>query len=109
MSMKSDANSSNPANLLSSSSSPPLSTKSGVNPLVTSPLTIYSTAPSLTEGISNSSILVATFDDSDGNAFSTQYTAIINWGDGQSSARTVSGGATPAVPTIASVPPGGLL
>jgi hypothetical protein len=99
-------NSNGLANFLASS--PPLSTKSGVSPLVTSPLTIYSTAPSLTEGISNSSILVATFNDSDGNAFSTQYSAMINWGDGQSSAGAVSGGAAPAAPTRSSVTPVGL-
>jgi len=54
------------------------------------PLSVQGQSIGATEGTLLSNVLMATFSDSDPNAIVSDYTAIINWGDGTSSAAIVS-------------------
>ncbi|HTD23143.1 MAG TPA: hypothetical protein VK738_10845 [Terriglobales bacterium] len=54
------------------------------------PLSVQGQSIGATEGTLISNVLMATFSDSDPNAIVSDYTAIINWGDGTSSAAVVS-------------------
>jgi RHS repeat-associated protein len=80
---------------------------SGAAPLVSGAITVSGQTLNLVEGTANTNIQVATFTDSDGNTSSTKYTATINWGDGATSAGTVSGtGGPPPAPGVHSAPGG---
>ncbi len=63
---------------------------SGTATVADAPLAASSVGVSATEGVAFSFVTVATFTDADPNAMATDYTATIVWGDGSTSAGTVS-------------------